>query len=307
MRDKIGNKLEILKTKLATELSKDEICTALLCWDDYNWDDSHYPPIYGIKFSAIAYGINPATDPVKHKSKNKKHSPYEIELELDRLAAAANDLAVKLRSMSNECRELISSTSFIYNPLSCNEECSEKSHFNYSTITEWFEIERAHICDDGSIQEDELYFEMGNLRYKELIEIAEFIKIAAKKAQAMKQDRRGKRVTNSGRLYSLEWLMLNLGKIVMIQKRQMEHVIPIAQKIHEWATGEPLGKGGETAGKRSFDQIKAALRNKNHDNPSQIFEEKIKIIEKNNKYKEMDIRGNLLILMKGIINSRIKK
>lgn len=54
----------------------------------------------------------------------------------------------------------------------------------------------------------------------------------------------------------VDWLLVSIGRVTKFRGRPMSHVIPIARKVHEWATQEIPG---EDWGNRPFERVKSYI------------------------------------------------
>jgi hypothetical protein len=202
----------------------------------------------GLEWAAQTYTWTLAR---KSPSQGKK-SPHEVEKEFRRLAASARDLMAKIQQISQDCLDLVENAALEAPPLVTSGWTTQQRFRQYSDLHAWFQMRRGHYQEDGSIEEDEPWWGEDGMRPLELRALTETFESLADTVAAKKQAPNGLRAGFTGRQTSLEWLLFHIGRMASFRKCPMTHVIPVARKIHEWATGE---SPGDEWGKRPFEHV----------------------------------------------------
>lgn len=254
--------LEGLRGMLGT-LPKRERNTAQACWESYHYGDWDDPPMGGIEWAARAYKLTLAGE----SPSKARRTPHEVEKELRRLAASARDLMVKVQQISQECLDLVENAAVEATPFVPSEWIVGQHSVQHPDLHAWFQMRRGHYCEDGSLEEDEPWWGKDGMRPLELQTLANACETLADQVATRKQAPNGPRSGFTGRRTPLEYLLFSTARMASFRMCPMAHVIPIARKVHEWATGE--APGGEW-GKRPFEHVLPLTKKLTWDEPEEI-------------------------------------
>jgi len=221
--------LEALKAALG-RLPKNQAMTANSGWADVAREAAGYA-------QAIA-------DPPK-----RRPAPWKVEQELKALAECARTMRHKLANISRPALDTIENSA-------------------YSRIGKaadpwpWFPIGRYSFDDDGVPEPEEPWGGHDDMRGYELGALAAFLDDVAGYTATRKAEPKGKRTPSLAQQVKAR-AKANLVDCLHLQlhiflDRPITHVLPIAQAVHTWATGEPVGKDwGQTEIDRIKDRIAA--------------------------------------------------
>lgn len=234
--------------------------TAHVCWDDEYWGDWDDQPLGGVRYAAWAYAKTLPKKVKEGKRRAPKMTPHEVERALSSLAVAALDLRAKIQRVqeSPECLRMIEALSgpSALSPLSWT--VAERALVG-SELHSWFLMRRGRWVEDGSFEEDEPSWGQDGMRAYELEDFAKVMNVLATQAATRKQAPNGPR-KGASRPVTVEGMLFLVGRMVRFQNRPWGHILPIARTMHEWVTGEQVGREW---GKRPFERIKAYLKTLN--------------------------------------------
>lgn len=247
-------RLKLLLESLPSEVSE----TARVCWDEYNWGDWDDRPLGGVKYAAWAYSSTFEQNLKIGLKDTNTTKPHEIERTLRRLVASARDLCSKIKFIQSrpEYLDVIQNSSQLCHPFLLNDTTTTKKGRNQVDLRKWFLFHCVPNDSDEPMKEPTAYSTQIGIQLDELESMAQAIELIADKIGADKQPPNGPRMGMDTRLTPLEWLLFLIGRIVSFRNRDLSHVLPIARKIHEWLTGEGVGK---TWGQRPFDRVEPML------------------------------------------------
>jgi hypothetical protein len=221
--------LEALKVTLG-RLPKNQAVTAEVGWFDIALAATEYA-------QAIA-------DPPK-----RNPAPWKVEQELKAIAVCARTLRHKLANVSRPA-------------LAAIENDAHSRIGKAADPWPWFPIGRYSFDDEGVPEQEEPWWGHDDMRGYELGALATFLDDVAGHTATRKSEPKGKRTpTQTQQVKSvakhrlIEWLRFELH---IANDRPISHVMPIAQAVHTWATGEVVGKDwGQTEMDRIKEQIAA--------------------------------------------------
>ena len=228
--------------------------TVLACWEPFQFDDHEGSQLCGIREAASTYAWLLTRESPTRVAK----APHKVEKELKQLAASARDLKSKLEHLSQECLDLIEQAVFTSLPLSPSGGNERQEGATHPILSVWFQLRRGDLSWDGSLgAEREPFLRTDGTRPDELDALAHTLDELAHDAASRKQSPNGPRDGFSSRRTPLEWLLFSIGRMVRMRNGKITHIIPIARKVHEWATGiQP----GDDWADRPFKRVKPMIK-----------------------------------------------
>jgi len=215
------------------QLPKKRAQTAMLGWSDIVIEATEY---------AAAVSDLPKKDP----------APWEVEAELKAIAACARALQDRLLRISRSALAVVENEA--YTP-----QGKEADPWP------WFSIGRYSFDSDGVPEPEEPWGGHDDMRTYELGVLAPFLEsaasIVAKRKSAPRGERtptQAQRVKDKAKRMLISTLHFELHTVL---DRPVTHVLPIAQVIHTWATGESVkDEWGQTEIDRTNERIRAVGR-----------------------------------------------
>lgn len=241
--------------KLFENLSKQMRKTAEICWESCpSYRFSNYS-MSGIRDAALLYTEELSKE--NEKPNNSKKKPHEMVIELNRIASTARDLERRLKRISRQSLDLIVNSTLNDPPIVPSQRTDEQRFLKHSNLHAWFEMPPDHSCEERLVIEGLPWMVKDGTRHLELEALANSLDWISKEAEAQKEPPSGARNKISGQNNPLLGLLFNVGSIVTTQGCPISHIIPIAGKVHEWATREPVG--GDW-GIRPFERVRPHIK-----------------------------------------------
>ena len=197
-------------------LPKNRAKTAELGWDDIAREALCY-------LNSTAAAMNPP---------KRQAAPWKVEQELRAIADCTRTLRHKLDTISNEAVNVIETGAYTDMAVGADPFA-------------WFPIGRYSFDSDGVPTPEEPWFDHDYTRPGELGRLADLLDSVSNSVGAMKSAPNGNRAPSQARvamvaakdrlINTLHW------ELHSAIDRPKSHILPIAQAIHTWATGEPVG------------------------------------------------------------------